>query len=104
MDEVVHSGAAVGIPAVGKAQSGGQSGSADAADLSSKEKKVIPDKDVEDKQDFNKSKQELYDDYNRSRKMGESHKNACKKHRVDPKSDLGEALKRVYEKEIRHQN
>lgn len=56
--------------------------------------------DVEKKEDFDNWRRKKYDDYVVEREInGKSHKEACKRIGVDPDSDLGKALKRVYKKE-----
>jgi len=101
--EVAHSEPDTGVGAAA-GQAEGENGSAEAADLSSNEKKNVPDKDVLVKEDFPQNKQQLYEQYKRMRQIGESHKNACKKNNVIPDSELGKALKRVFDGEKKHPN
>ena len=61
--------------------------------------------DIEDKEDFNVWDRKRYDDYSQDRLLnGTSHKTACKKLGISHDSELGEALERVYKKEIRGNN
>ncbi len=69
-------------------------------DVSSETSNTADLEDIEDKEDFDVWQRKKYDDYTVERAInGKSHEKACKSIGVDPDSELGEALKRVYTKE-----
>jgi hypothetical protein len=72
----------------------GDAGAAKPADNSSKNGY----NSVNRKADFNKEDRKTYDEYSKRRKRGMPHNEVCRQLNIDPNSDLGKALERVYGK------